>query len=69
MPGDTPQSPSLPSYDLLSVLDLRIVLGCGEHAALSLARKIGVRIGERKWVVERSRLDAYLRGGQNADAA
>jgi hypothetical protein len=43
------------------VEDLQAELEIGEHAAYKLAHEIGRRLGDRRWVVHRDVLEAYLK--------
>ena len=45
--------------------ELQELLGIGRHAAQALARRIGVRVGERRLIVPRARLERFLAGEES----
>ncbi len=45
---------------ILTVQDLRRELGCGDHTARALARKLGRRLLSRRLIVTRVALERYL---------
>lgn len=47
---------------LLDVNDIRRHFGLSRHNAYALARHLGLRIGGKRLVVSRARLQAYLEG-------
>lgn len=49
---------------LLDVNDIRRHFGLSRHNAYALARHLGLRIGGKRLVVSRARLQAYLEGDQ-----
>lgn len=55
---------------LLDVNDIRRHFGLSRHNAYALARHLGLRIGGKRLMVPRARLQAYLEGGpDNQDEA
>lgn len=53
----------------LSVAEVQAALGIGRRQAYALARRIGVRISERRLVVPVARLEDFLAGGSEPPTA
>jgi hypothetical protein len=58
----TPPEPLEPL--VITVSELQASLKVGRHTALKIAREIGIRVGQRRLVIPKVRLDAWLREGR-----
>jgi hypothetical protein len=47
---------------VVTVPELQAQLRVGRHTALKIAREIGIRVGKRRLVIPRIRLEAWLAG-------